>query len=309
MLVQYALRPSALALDAVGLGARQNRLLIQRLSERIAAMPEAKRPKLLLFGESLGAMVGLNSTEPEGVDFLRYTDVESALFFGSPYWSALVLGRSYRPGKVDAHGRMIVAAGIDELLDQATERGSVRYLALSHFDDPIPKFTLRLAVQAPTWMGPPATRPPGVPRETKWRPLNTFLLTLVDVKNGMDFKPGVFHPRGHDYRYDSARAVSWTFDLPSSGWQLERIEQALRLREEEWAQRRLVARQLNNARRAVRSQLEKWGRMPDPVVGRLRPMLDDIVESATRSVADILDAAQAEADAANGMLDASNSAG
>lgn len=293
VLAQYALRPSALALDAANVGAAQTRMLLQRISERIASMPEAKRPKLLLFGESLGAMVALNSTEPEGVDFLRYTDVDSALFLGSPYWSALVLGRAYRPGNVDAHGRMIIAAGMDELMRESTERGKVRYVALSHFDDPIPKFTLRLAVQAPTWMGAPATRPPGVPRETRWRPVNTFVLTLIDVKNGMDFKPGLFLPKGHDYRYDSARAVAWTFDLHASTRQMSRIETALRLREEEWAQRRLVARQLSKAGRAVRGQLEKWGRMPDPVVSRIRPMLEDIVESATRSVAEILDEADA----------------
>jgi uncharacterized membrane protein len=289
VLVQYALRPSALALNAVVSGAAQNRLLVQRISERLASMPEANRPKLLVFGESLGAMVALNSTEPEGVDFLKYTEVNAALFYGSPYWSALVLGRSYRPGPVDAFGHMIIAPGMDELMEASPQRGSTRYLAISHFDDPIPKFTLRLAVQAPTWMGAPATRPPGVPRETKWRPLNTLILTLVDVKNGMDFRPGIFVPRGHDYRYDSARSVLWTFDLPASPEQLQRVERALRLREQEWAQRRLGARQLNKARRALRGRIENWGRVPDPVMGKLRPMLDEVVESATRSVAELID--------------------
>jgi len=113
---------------------------------------------------------------------------------------------------------------------------------------------------------------------------------LVDVKNGMDFKPGVFRPQGHDYRYDAARAVLWLANAEVTPTDVERIERALRLREQEWAQRRLVARQLGKARRAVRDRLENWGRVPDPVMDRLRPMLEEVVESATRPVADLIDA-------------------
>ena len=43
------------------------------------------------------------------------------------------------------------------------------------------------------------------------------------------------------------------------------IERALRHREAEWAQRRLVAAQLRRAKEAVQRQTRSWGLAPDAV--------------------------------------------
>ncbi len=87
-----------------------------------------------------------------------------------------------------------------------------------------------------------------------WFPLTTFVLTLVDVKNAMDVVPGRFFARGHDYRADLARMVSAVYDLPATEQQLLAIERALRRREAEWAQRRVIAEQLRRAGEAARRQ-------------------------------------------------------
>jgi len=118
-------------------------------------------------------------------------------------------------------------------------------------------------VQEPGWLGPAAARPPGISRLACWYPLTTFVLTLMDVKNAMSVTPGTFFARGHDYRADLARMVSEAYGLPVTEAGLLAIERALRRREAEWAQRRLVAEQLRRAKEAVQRQTRSWGLVPD----------------------------------------------
>jgi hypothetical protein len=89
------------------------------------------------------------------------------------------------------------------------------------------------------------------------------VLTLVDVKNAMEVTPGRFAARGHDYRADLARMVSEAYGLPATDGELLAIEHALRRREAEWAQRRLVAEQLRRAKEAVQRQTQTWGLVKD----------------------------------------------
>ena len=63
----------------------------------------------------------------------------------------------------------------------------------------------------------------------RWRPVTTFVQTLVDMKNTQI--PGAYRPFGHDYRPELARFISEVFDLPASEEQLVSIENALATRE------------------------------------------------------------------------------
>ena len=54
----------------------------------------------------------------------------------------------------------------------------------------------------------------GMPARMRWRPLTTFLQSLVDMKNAQI--PGAYRASAHDYRPDLARFVSEVFDLPAS---------------------------------------------------------------------------------------------
>ena len=104
-----------------------------------------------------------------------------------------------------------------------------------------------------------------MPKETLFRPVVTFVINLVDLKNGMNSKPGEFVRLGHDYRIELADAVRHTYDLPATEEQVQRIEAALREREREWATRRMVANRFAHARSAVLGQLTKWGVDPSTV--------------------------------------------
>jgi hypothetical protein len=130
---------------------------------------------------------------------------------------------------------------------------------VNHHDDPINKFSYAMAVQRPWWLGAPDSRPPLVPRETLFRPVISFVIALVDLVNGMDSKPGEFVRTGHDYRIDLREALEKTFDLPATADQRDRIESALRRREQEWAERRLIARTGEKALRQVRETINSWG--------------------------------------------------
>jgi hypothetical protein len=59
--------------------------------------------------------------------------------------------------------------------------------------------------------------------------------------------------------------ISQAYGLPATDGELLAVEHALRRREAEWAQRRLVAEQLRRAKEAVQRQTRSWGLAPDAV--------------------------------------------
>ena len=75
----------------------------------------------------------------------------------------------------------------------------------------------------------------------------------------MDFKPGEFVRRGHDYQMDSRGGTAVAFTLPCTAEQARAIDEALRIREQDWAARRLVARKFASARDSVTRTLKSWG--------------------------------------------------
>jgi uncharacterized membrane protein len=258
---QYALVPSALALNRTGAGIQMQTLILQGIRDRIAAMPEEQRPRLLQFGESLGAQVALD-VAARGTDRFDDLGLDRGLYLGTPFRTELWDRWFADPASADPSGILGKVAQSDEIPHLPP---SVRHVQVIHHDDPINKFSYDAVVRTPWWMGPPQTRPPRVPRETTFRPITTFVITLVDLKNGMNSKPGEFVRLGHDYRIELCDAIRHTYQLPASPEQVERIEQALRDREREWAARRMVAAKFASARSSVMGQLQKWGVDPTTV--------------------------------------------
>jgi len=264
--LQYSLRPSFLSLDRVAMGREQNRALLHALEWRLQGMPEGRRPRLVGFGESLGAHTMQDAFLHEGVAGLHRVGMDRALFLGTPAGSKWAKQWRLDPKKSDPDGEVAEVASYDEWLALSDDdRARCRYVLLSHHEDPITRFEPALIVQEPGWLGPAGGRPPGISHLASWYPLTTFVLTLVDVKNAMSVTPGTFFARGHDYRADLARMVSEAYGLPVTDGELLAIERALRRREAEWAQRRLVAEQLRRAKEAVQRQTKNWGLAPDAV--------------------------------------------
>ena len=131
---------------------------------------------------------------------------------------------------------------------------------VSHYDDPIPKFGTNLLMRRPWWLGPVAERPPRVPHSATWRPGTTFVLTGIDLINAMDgVVPGTFGRRGHDYREDIPRFVTEAYRLPATPEEMLRVERALRARELEWAQKRVLGEQVARAKESIMREMKNWG--------------------------------------------------
>ncbi len=232
--MQYSVRPSLMSLDRVDDGRQQNHALWMAVAEAIGSRAPGDRPRVVVFGESLGAHTGQDPFLHSGTRGLRSLFIERALWLGTPYisgWSRETLDPAdgdVRPGEVL---RIAKAEDLDGL-DPAT-RAEARYVLLSHEDDGVALFGLELLYRSPEWLGAP--RPSAVPAQASWSIPITFLQTAVDTKNATVVVPGEFTALGHDYRADIARAVSFAYDLPCTEAQLESIEAALRREELERA--------------------------------------------------------------------------
>ena len=253
---QYALVPSALALNQTTAGSHLQTLVLEGIRDHIATLPEHRRPRVVQFGESLGAQVALDVAARTTADF-DLLGIERGLYLGTPFRTSLWQRWFDDPGDADPLGILGMVSQADEI--GVTTSPQVRHVQIVHHDDPINKFSYDTVVRTPWWMGPPESRPEGVPRETRFRPFTTFIINLVDLKNGMNSKPGQFVRRGHDYRIELREGVQRAYGLAATAEQAERIEQALRDRETEWAARRMVARRFAKARASVLSQLKSWG--------------------------------------------------
>jgi uncharacterized membrane protein len=258
---QYALVPSALAMTKTIDGVMLTRYVLEAIQARLATIPAERRPRVVLLGESLGANVALDvSTVPgplAGIPALQHLGVAGGVYFGVPFRTEFWRRWRDNPEAMDPEHLLELVSEPSEAEPLAA--GQMRHLMVVHHDDPVNKFSYAMVLQPPWWMGPPRTRPPMVPRETRWRPITSFVIATVDLKNGMNSKPGSFIRRGHDYRIEARLALQRSYGLACTDAQADAIEHALRDRETEWAARRLIARKMDGARRSIAATLEKWG--------------------------------------------------
>lgn len=230
--LQYAKRPSVLSLGRVWQGRRHMRLLLEGIRDRILARPPDNRPRLVVFGESLGAHTSQDAVLHQGTKGLVDLCVDRALWIGTPNrsgWKNEVLG----PPRPDVDKRMV---GVFDNVDQLRalpegQRERIRYVMVSHDNDAVTLFGPQLLVQSPPWLGDPETRPPKVPRSETWTSPGSFVQTLVDMKNSANVIPGRFEAKGHDYRADLGAFVRDVFGLDATAAQMQRLEAALRRNE------------------------------------------------------------------------------
>ncbi len=232
--LQYSRRPSPMSLDRVDDGREQNRAIWQAVAAEVLRREPGRRPRVVLFGESLGAHTSQDAFLHTGTDGLRRTMVDRALWLGTPYASAWSRAAdSLEQGRTSPDGllRLASAAEIDRLDPQ--DAHAARYVLLAHDDDAVALFSPELLIREPAWLA--ERRRPAVPGQARWSTPVTFLQSAVDVKNANNTVFGEFGAAGHDYRADVARAVRFAFGLPCSPGQLAAIEVALRNEDRERA--------------------------------------------------------------------------
>jgi uncharacterized membrane protein len=235
--LQYSRRPSPLSLGMVRGAREQNRLLWLRILQRLRDRP-APRPRVVLFGESLGAHTSQDVFLHWGTLGLDAMGIDRALWIGTPYGSKW-MRQVTRGDRLDVD-RETVAVVNDhaQFAGLVEERGSApRFVLLSHDNDGVTKFGPDLLWYPPDWLGPSRPQPApiavgsprGIPPAMRWRPVTTFFQSLMDMKNVQTSGP--FGANQHDYRADLPRFLNDVYGLAASEEQLLRIEEALKARE------------------------------------------------------------------------------
>ncbi len=224
--IGYGLLPSFLSLAKVQEGAHTQRLLLDAIAAELR--DRSTRPRLLLYGESLGAEVQQTAIPLGPADLDRY-GIAAALWVGTP-------------GGERSDGFHALCSGESWTVDRpeqlpATTPHPVRVWFLEHDGDPVVRFRPALLLRRPAWLPTDGTRGRNVPAGMIWKPGITFAEAFVDTMFATHVRPGLFESRGHDYRADLAAVATRAFDLPADVATAERLEAYLRRTEVERAQR------------------------------------------------------------------------
>lgn len=275
--IQYGRGPSFLEVQKVAVGRTQFRGLLWGVKMRLAAMAEEKRPKVVIFGESLGSWASSDVVMFQGIEGFDHYGIDHALWFGLvglAKWSKTGMregrGKLVSPGTVKAFDNF----GEYEELSEG-ERKKLRAVIVDHDNDPIAQMSFRWAVKRPPWLvGEERGR--NVPEGMQWVPLITFVQIMIDAMNAMRVVPGQFKSFGHDYRGDTADFVHAAYQLPPiTDQQRHGIHETLLKLEVERGER------IKNAKNSAKSAGEKPQRSKR-VLLRNRGVID--VDEATIEV-------------------------
>jgi len=195
--------------------------LYRVVSRRIQEEPESARPKLLLYGESLGSF-GWERTFAGLDDVMDGAD--GALWVGpprvNPLWRRLMSGRDpgspiwrpvYQGGETVRFG-----PDVESLLAPGGRWPQPRIVYLQHASDPITWLGFDVLFDKPEWLNPP--RGPDVSPHTPYVPLVTYFQMVIDLILGTNA------PVGHGHKFGPAQAEAWSLILPPLGWTTEDSE-------------------------------------------------------------------------------------
>ncbi|WP_370745843.1 alpha/beta hydrolase [Mycolicibacterium brumae] len=220
--MQYSYLPSWLSFLVDKENARiAGQALFEEVDALVRQMPEASRPKLVVFGESLGSFGG-------EAPFLSLDNLvartDGALFSGPTFnntiWTELTANRDpgspmwlpiYEDGQ---HARFVAIP--DDLNRPDAPWGDPRAVYLQHASDPIAWFNPDLLFREPDWLR--EKRGYDVSPMMHWMPVITFLQVSADMAVGVDV------PDGHGHVYVQNVANGWAAVLRPPGWTPEKTE-------------------------------------------------------------------------------------
>jgi uncharacterized membrane protein len=220
--MQYSFLPSWLSFLVDQENARQaGQALFEAIDAMVREMPEAQRPKLVVFGESLGSFGG-------EAPFLALNNLvartDGALFSGPTFnntiWEDLTRNRDadspmWLPIYDDGEN-VRFAARADNLDRPPDPWGEPRVVYLQHASDPIAWWNVDLLFSRPDWLHEP--RGYDLSPRMEWIPIVTFLQVSADMAVAVDVPDG----HGHVYVRDVANA--WAAILQPPGWTPDKTE-------------------------------------------------------------------------------------
>jgi uncharacterized membrane protein len=229
---QYSFLPSWISF----LGDREKsmesgRLMINAIHDRWLQLSPDRRPKLVLYGESLGSMAGQGAFG--WLPDISRMGFSSVLWVGppnaSPLWSAITARRDPGTPEVEPrydNGRTVRFSQASDAAEIARDTAApwegTRVLFLQHASDPIVWWSEDLLFNRPDWL----KEPPGRDRTAtmRWYPIITFWQVAADMTNAASV------PGGHGHNYGDFVLDGWAAVAPPDGWtpdDTERIRVAL----------------------------------------------------------------------------------
>ncbi|WP_283609586.1 alpha/beta hydrolase [Mycolicibacterium poriferae] len=207
------------------------RMMIDAIHDRWVQLPESERPRLLLYGESLGSMAGQGAFD--WLPDISRMGFSSVLWVGppnaSPLWHGLTVRRDPGTPEVEPRyddGRTVrFSQGNDAAAiaaDTAPPWEGTRVLFLQHASDPIVWWSQDLLFTRPDWLSEPAGRDRTA--SMRWYPIVTFWQVAADLTNAVSV------PGGHGHNYGDFIVDGWAGVAAPEGWSrsdTERIRTAL----------------------------------------------------------------------------------
>ncbi len=219
---QYSYLPSVLSFLADRTKAAvAGKDLFDAVHEHWAARPPQARPKLLVYGESLGSQG--SEAAFDGLADLR-AKVDGALWVGPPnsnrLWQQFVARRDPGSREVEplyADGLVVrFASDSADLARPSTEWRPPRIAYLQHASDPIVWWSPDLIFSQPDWLS--ESRGSDVSSQMRWWPFVTFWQVAADLTNAQAVTDG------HGHRYGSLVLDGWAAIAAPPDWTAERSE-------------------------------------------------------------------------------------
>jgi len=178
-------------------------------------LPSDDRPKLYVFGESLGSFGG--EAAFSGIDDIQ-NRVDGVFFAGPPnsntLWSEFVEARdpdSTMAAPVFEGGEAVrFGATPEQLQEPGSDWEKPRMAYLQHSSDPIVWWTPSLLLTEPDWLK--EERGADVLPDTKWLPLVTFFQVSADLAAANSV------PDGHGHKYGIYQVGAWAAIAAPPGW-------------------------------------------------------------------------------------------
>lgn len=218
--MQYSYLPSWISF----LGDRQKsvesaRMMIDAIHQRWSKLPADDRPKLVLYGESLGSYAGQDAFG--WLPDITEMGFSGVLWVGPPHesslWSGLVARRD--PGTPEVEPRY--DNGNTVRFTQAADPADVqrvaappwsgtRVLFLQHASDPIVWWSPNLLFSRPDWLSEP--RGSDRTASMRWYPIVTFWQVSADMTNAAAV------PAGHGHNYSDTVLDGLVAVAAPQGW-------------------------------------------------------------------------------------------
>lgn len=199
------------------------RAMVEEIHQRWSQWPVERRPKLALYGESLGSLGGQGAFGY--LHDIVAMDFSAVLWVGPPneskLWRAVTERRDLGTPEVQPrydNGRTVRFTQSSSAAEIAAVAAPPwrenRVLFMQHASDPVVWWSPDLLFRRPDWLA----EPPGLDRSPsmRWYPIVTFWQVSADMAGNVTSSARV--PAGHGHRYGDRQLDGWVAVAAPEGW-------------------------------------------------------------------------------------------